>query len=615
MSSMPISNRLVYPRTHTFHIPVMGTGHSIDTPLRVARWGISSVISLVDDKMIEQVHRLHLRKLGREFQAVDPKEPRARAERIRRYMDFLYEQVQSQMEELRQQSFQPGTDKDKYFRMLPDSSPLKVRWKALASLSGEARAAEERSLTSAMEPGSIDANIMTKLDRRPIGPDGVVVEPRLSDAKLALEGFALSVNPGNMILSAGINPTLYGCMEEFETFYRRAGAEPEKGLIIKVSDFRSALTQGRFLAKKGLEVREFRIESGLNCGGHAFASEGELLGPIVDEFRKERHRLQEEFAGLMAGYYRKKGWEWPSEAQTHVAAITVQGGLGVEAEHRRMLEDFGLDATGWGSPFLLVPEATPIDKFTRDLLAASQPGDIYLSDSSPLGVPFNNLRGSSAEVDLWRKFDEGRPGSGCPKGFLSFNTEFTELPICTATRQYQTAKIAEAGGMASAAARQIAVKECICHQLGNGALQVIREEIDGRGESAEGASKAPVSICPGPNIVWFSRDYSLEEMIDHIYGRIPSLVPSERPHAFAAELSLYMEHLAKLQAQTHPENPRDVEKLANFRTNLAASLSWYRTWLSSRSSLPGENLQSLREEVERVELALLDVVEIPALCD
>jgi hypothetical protein len=466
-----------------------------------------------------------------------------------------------------------------------------------------------------MEPGSIDANIMTKLDRRPIGPDGVVVEARLSDAKLALEGFARSVNPGNMILSAGINPTLYGCMEEFETFYRRAGVEPEKGLIIKVSDFRSALTQGRFLAKKGLEVREFRIESGLNCGGHAFASEGELLGPIVDEFRKERHRLQAEFAGLMAGYYRKKGWDWPTEAETHIAAITVQGGLGVEAEHRRMLEDFELDATGWGSPFLLVPEATP-DRQVHTRAPGRLPPrrhlplrQLAIGGAVQQSARLQRRGGPLAEVR------RGAPRIGLPKGFLSFNTEFTEQPICTATRQYQTAKIAQTGGIATDAARQIAVKECICHQLGNGALQVIRDEIDGTDASTEGAARAPVSICPGPNIVWFSRDYSLQEMVDHIYGRIPSLVPPERPHAFAAELSLYMEHLVKLQAQTHPENPRDVEKLAAFRANLAASLSWYRTWLSSRSNLPGENLQSLREEVERVEIALLEVVETPALCD
>src|ERR1035437_3219980 len=128
MSPMPISSRLVYPRTHRFHIPVMGTGHSIDTPLRVARWGISSVISLVDDILVEQVHRLHAERLGLVFQGVDPKDPKARAERIRRYMDFLYEQVQLQMKELRAQSFADGSDKMRWFAMLPDSSPMKIEW-------------------------------------------------------------------------------------------------------------------------------------------------------------------------------------------------------------------------------------------------------------------------------------------------------------------------------------------------------------------------------------------------------------------------------------------------------------------------------------------------------
>ena len=40
---------------HTFHIPVMGTGFTIDTPLRVAKYGITTVISLVDDLLIEQM--------------------------------------------------------------------------------------------------------------------------------------------------------------------------------------------------------------------------------------------------------------------------------------------------------------------------------------------------------------------------------------------------------------------------------------------------------------------------------------------------------------------------------------------------------------------------------
>ena len=36
-----------------------------------------------------------------------------------------------------------------------------------------------------------------------------------------------------------------------------------KTIILKVSDYRSALTQGKILAKKGVWISEFRIESGL----------------------------------------------------------------------------------------------------------------------------------------------------------------------------------------------------------------------------------------------------------------------------------------------------------------------------------------------------------------
>ena len=56
--------------------------------------------------------------------------------------------------------------------------------------------------------------------------------------------------------------------------------------MLKVSDFHSAVVQGKFLAKRGLWVSEYRIESGLNCGGHAFATKGLLLGPILDEFQR-----------------------------------------------------------------------------------------------------------------------------------------------------------------------------------------------------------------------------------------------------------------------------------------------------------------------------------------
>ena len=39
-------------QTHTFHIPVMGTAFTADTPLKVAQYGIDSVVSIVDDVLI-----------------------------------------------------------------------------------------------------------------------------------------------------------------------------------------------------------------------------------------------------------------------------------------------------------------------------------------------------------------------------------------------------------------------------------------------------------------------------------------------------------------------------------------------------------------------------------
>jgi hypothetical protein len=37
----------------------MGTSFTVDTPLKVARYGISSVVSLVDDVLVEQMRRFH----------------------------------------------------------------------------------------------------------------------------------------------------------------------------------------------------------------------------------------------------------------------------------------------------------------------------------------------------------------------------------------------------------------------------------------------------------------------------------------------------------------------------------------------------------------------------
>ena len=54
-------------------------------------------------------------------------------------------------------------------------------------------------------------------------------------------------------------------------------------------------------------------------------------------------------------------------------------------------------------------------------------------------------------------------------------------------------------------------------------------------------SKA-VAICPSPNLAYFNRVYSLDEMIGHIYGKIDLLEKVKRPNFFIKELELYMNY-------------------------------------------------------------------------
>ncbi len=288
---------------HDFHIPVMGTGFTLDTPLRVARFGISSVMSLVDDALIEQVRRHHCSVAGVPYGPIPLRAPDSRARRITAWLDLVHDLIERQVERLRALPFGAGSDKSKYFELLPEGSPLRRAYLEMLSMpEGDDRARAARALTASVVAGSADVNIMTKLDRaRAAGG------PEQTDAKAVLRGFAASRLESNLVLSAGMNPTLLGMLETLPGFHRDASGRIAKGVILKVSDFRSALVQGKFLAKKGIEIRELRIESGLNCGGHAFATEGELLGPILAEFRDRRDWLAETLQPAIAQYYERKG--------------------------------------------------------------------------------------------------------------------------------------------------------------------------------------------------------------------------------------------------------------------------------------------------------------------
>jgi hypothetical protein len=584
---------------HRFHIPVMGTAYTVDTPLKVARYGIHSVVSLGDDRMCERLRKAQAEENGLPYDPINENEPDCRARRLTAYLDQMQDLVDAQLETLLTQPLEPGTDLWRSFELLPEGAARMAFQRWQTEPAGARKLVLERRLRQSLHAGRIDVNIMTKVDRsvthlgKDLGPDN-------SDALAGLRGFAASKVRGAVVFSAGMNPRLYGLLGRLDAFQPRPDGVLEKEVIMKVSDYRSAEIQGRYLAKKGVWLSEFRVESGLNCGGHAFATDGILLGPILEEFRSKREALHDSLRSIWMAAQAARG---NAALEPRRGRLTAQGGLGTADEAQLFSEAFEVDATGWGTPFLLVKEATLCDQATRTKLAAATADDVHLSRSSPLGLPFWTLRNSEAEELKLKRIAEGRPGSPCPHSYLVFNTEFGGNPQCTASAHYQKQKLAQVEADATltleerdAAKADVVDKACICWELSGPALKLL------------GAKQVPATaVCPGPNLAWFDREYSLDEMIGHIYGRLDLLKDKARPHVFVNEMKLYVDYLKeelhrhKLKLAVHP--PAYYQ---TFKANLLDGVDFYRSRVKDRLRHGREafdqGLQALVEELESLNL-------------
>jgi hypothetical protein len=425
-----------------------------------------------------------------------------------------------------------------------------------------------------MKPGSIDVNIMTKVDRNVVDIEGNILEDT-SDAVAAIRGYANSnLTHSSVILSAGLNPRLFNYMEKLSAFNMNDKGVFAKKVVVKVSDYRSALIQGKYLAKKGIWVSEFRIESGLNCGGHAFATDGFLLGTILEEFKTNRQQLIDTLFDIYSAALETKGKTKVSKSPALI--ITVQGGIGTHEESKLLLTHYGMDSTGWGTPFLLVPEATTVDDATLQLLSAAKEKDVVLSNKSPLGIRFFYLKDTTSDHERALRIMKGKPGSPCTEKHLAFNTEFTTEPICIASHKYQKLKIAQLLSLNlpqleyENQLNEVLQKECLCVGLSNAAALSYDESFI--------KNLPSVNICPGPNIANFSKVVSLQTMTDHIYGRTNIITNPDRPHMFIAELNLYMDYL-KEQLETDYFSGQLAKKkkyYVSFCKNLNEGILYYR---------------------------------------
>ena len=122
---------------HSFHIPVMGTGFTIDTPVRVAKYGISSVIPLVDDVLVEQVRKYHCEKHGEPYEEISNSNQDARALQDRGLLESGGPSSQTAGRGLASLALEEGSDITRYFEMLPET-PLKQAYDEMLATTDEA---------------------------------------------------------------------------------------------------------------------------------------------------------------------------------------------------------------------------------------------------------------------------------------------------------------------------------------------------------------------------------------------------------------------------------------------------------------------------------------------
>jgi hypothetical protein len=591
---------------HTFHIPVMGLAYTIDSPIRVAHYGISSVISIIDDEVIEKMHTFYSKKFHLHYEGISNKIHDYRAERITAYLNMVDDVVKQKFEIFKQELVESKEALENYIAMLPNKSEIK---RGLLQLIDEGTDAIKNYIETHLVPGSIDVNIMTKVDK-----DNFIKNEQLpvifNDAHASLRGFANSKLTSSVVLSAGMNPRLYSYFENFKDFFPDLNGELKKKIILKVSDFRSAMIQGNFLAKKGLWVSEYRIESGLNCGGHAFATDGFLLGPIMEEFKQKKEQLIQSAHDLMVKALGQK--EMPAPEKPLELKITVQGGVGTAEEHDFMLDYYTVDAVGWGSPFLLVPEATSVDSETRALLAKSVEKDFYISQISPLGVPFNTVRGTTNEALKINRIAENKSGSSCPKKLLALSKEFSNQGICTASRKYQDIKLEELKAIKDQLSEtefdkkrtKITEKSCLCVGLVNAAY--LENGIKIKGE------EQGIVICPGPNLAYFDKEVSLLDMVKHIYGNTSVLGKINRPNVFINELKMYVDYLKnEVEEVSNEMTSAQAKKLHAFKSNLLDGIEYY-VKLFTETKFFKTDFVNIQNQLHNYKNAVLGI-EIPEL--
>jgi len=117
-----------------------------------------------------------------------------------------------------------------------------------------------------------------------------------------------------------------------------------------------------------------------------------------------------------------------------------------------------------------------------------------------------------------------------------------------------------------------------------------------------------VSICPRPNLAYFSHTYSLKKMVDHIYGRTNVMERTDRPNLFVKELGMYIEYLGgKIEETLKPISDKQKKHFDTFQENLNKGVEYYKDlFVKCKAQLEDSTSKNnLMQDLENMKLELL----------
>ena len=100
---------------HTFHIPVMGTAFTADSPLKVAHYGINTVIALADDVLLERLRKHYSGLYNLSYHEIKNDTKDYRADRITSYLNMVNKVTLEKFEKLISSTQDKFDEVKKYF--------------------------------------------------------------------------------------------------------------------------------------------------------------------------------------------------------------------------------------------------------------------------------------------------------------------------------------------------------------------------------------------------------------------------------------------------------------------------------------------------------------------